>query len=191
MSEPILTLRSSIRPSLVRQAVMRGSYVSGAGGLLLLVCGAFLPMPLLKFWGFPIFLFGIALVTWGLWPYRRLKSIENNPYRIIVDDKEWLHFSGKGKPILSIPLENICKMEYMEIGDNLNNYPYGIVIFLKEAGKHKPVRHQPNIDKYIYRSARPDRLSCNQDQAADNLILPYFSKYAFQELSEHYTNASC
>lgn len=162
MSEPIFTLRSSIKPSLMRQAVIRGSLLSGTGGLLLLLTGIFLPLPLLKLWGFPIFLISIALITWGLWPYRCLKNIESNPNRIIIDENEWMHFSEKGKPIFSLPLNKISKINYME-----QKNIYGIAFFLKDGDPQKN----------------------NQKDECD-IFLAYFSKIAFNELEAHMTPES-
>lgn len=163
MLEPILILRSSIRPALMRQAVIRGSCLSGAGGLLLLITGAILPAHLLKLWGLPIFLIGIALITWGLYPYRRLKNLENNPHRIIIDQKEWLHFLSKGKPIFSTPLKNISQIKYIE-----KKHTYGIGVILNQE-------KQPTIKT---------KISCIEESDCD-FFLPYFSKQAFLELNEH------
>lgn len=157
MLESILTLRSSIHPSLIRDAVIRGSCLAGAGGLLLFLGGIFLPTLLLNMWGFPIFLGGIALVTWGLWPYRRLKNLENDPYRIIIDDKHVLYMTWKGKMRVKVPLEAITKIEYIEQD---NTHPYGIKIYFKNK--------------------------LHKETQTTSLILPYFSKYAFEELAEVY-----
>lgn len=160
MPEPILILRSSIRPSLMRQAVIRGSYLSGAGGLLLLVSGAILSTHLLKLWGLPIFLISITLITWGLYPYRRLKNLENNPDRIIINQQEWLHFLRKGKAVFSTPLKNISQIKYIK---EKHTYGIGVVLNLEESVRDL---YLPYFSKQAFQELN-DHLNAQSDHNPD------------------------
>lgn len=127
MNHIILTLRSSIKPALMRHILMRGSCISGIGVIILLLSGAYLSPDHLKIWGLPIFIAGIALITWGMLPYRRLRHLELHPYRITVDAEGSLQFSKDSKPIFTTPIEAIAQINYIE-----KKHLYGIEITLKD-----------------------------------------------------------
>ena len=100
----------------------------------MILSGAFLPIDFLKSWGLVIFLVCMALITWGLWPYSHLKRLENHPYRIIIDEEK-LRFI-KGKEAISIPLDNISQIKYVE-----KKEIYGIEIYLNEKDLKKLYSH--------------------------------------------------
>lgn len=157
------TLRSSIRPELMRKTLWQGTFLAGIGALLIVTCGAFLPPPLMRTWGFFIFLAAIALITLGLLPYRRLKRLEENPYALFIDDQTNLRFCSKNKLLLTIPLDSIQSTTYLEKNDR-----YGIAIFLKNPPPKK-IEVQPNVN-----------LSRFSDPSCD-LFLPYFSERTYLE----------
>lgn len=154
-----LTLRSSLKPALMKSMLWQGTILAALGAILLLLGGILLPPTELNNWGLPVFIVSIALITIGLLPYRRLRRLETKPYRIIVD-KDWLELTLQDKTLLSIPWESIEKFIYID-----QKQMYGIGIILK-----KPLPKQVVIytKKRILFSQECD------------VFLPYFSKHAYQ-----------
>lgn len=161
-----ITLRSSIHSSMMKSMVWRSTVLAGAGALILVGAGAFMPFRLLSEWGLPIFLGGIILITCGMRPYRRLKQLEMNPYTLVIEEK-WVHLSVKGNSLFSIPLEDIEKVQYVEKGRR-----YGIGLDFK----------RPLPQKIIVHANKP--LNGNFKQKGSDLFLPYFSKRSCETLQE-------
>ena len=144
---------SSISPSLLRFVLFRGTFLAGIGSAILLFAGIFLPAKRLDLWGLPFFLLAFGLIAWGLIPYRRLKRLETNPYVLLCDDKEEVHFFARGKLQLSIRRRSIKDIMWVEKKKRFwlfSSPAYGIEVAL----------HQP-------RNA--------------TLFFPYFSKASFEE----------
>ena len=120
-----LTLFSSIKKELLQQQLMRGSAVAAIGALILIFGGTWVPQASLSFWGLPLFLVGIGLITWGMLPYRRLKQLENSPYVIKVENHTIYCFKG-GKETYRLDMNNIENLEYVD-----DVRLYGIRIILK------------------------------------------------------------
>lgn len=156
----------------MRHAVIRGTILSGMGILILLACGAFLPLEKLKIWGFPIFLISMTLITWGLLPYRRLRRLEMSPYRLTLDDKKWLHFAKGTSQQFGIPLCSLERIDYIE-----KKHDYGIGITLKEPLPKKLVVYINHFSLMDFRRKSLKRYGCD-------LFLPYFSNRSYQELLE-------
>lgn len=172
-NEETITIRSGVLAPVMRQALMRGSLLAGIGVLSLLIGGAFLPVDLMKVWGPFLFLFGVALITWGLLPYKRLKRLEENPYTLTGEGTSWLHFSARGKALFSIPIVSIDHIDYLDQGN-----VYGIAVLLKEPLIQKLVVDDPNFDLGDFRRRSLKTHSCD-------LFLSYFSKRSFLALEEH------
>lgn len=156
----------------MHQALMRGTFLSVIGIIIILFGGAFTPQDYLKIWGLPIFVIGIAFITWGMLPYRKLRRLEINPDCIQVDSEESLHFTIKGEPIFSLSLADIEHIEYIQ-----KNHVYGIGIILRKTPSMKMIVYHSNWDLAALRKKSIKEYSCD-------LFLPYFSKYSFQELTE-------
>ena len=177
IEEPILTLRSIVKPSLNKMPrFLRGSYSGALGVALWLYGGIFLSTSSLTFWGWPIFLIGLILIAWGLLPYRKLTRLENNPNEIILTDLEELYFSMQGTSTFKIALENIEEMAYLD-----DNSHYGIGLWIKSPKtKHIIVLH-PTLDFQAYLKDCQKRYFCD-------VFFPNFSKRSFKELEELYKN---
>jgi hypothetical protein len=107
-------IRTHITPGLLRFALFRGTLMGGIGAAILLFSGIFLPPALLQGWGFFLFMLSIGLIAWGLIPYRRLKRLETNPNRLILDSEGAIHFLAKGKVLQSIPREAVKSLRWVE-----------------------------------------------------------------------------
>jgi hypothetical protein len=170
MEKEAFIIRSSISSKLMRKTLFQGTFLAGIGGLALFLGGILLPLQEMKVWGPLLFLFSVGMITWGLLPYKRLKRLEEKPYRLTIEDEHWLHFSEEGKPLFSIPMVSIECINFVEAGDK-----YGIGIFLKEFMPQKMIIEDSNFDlqKFVKRSRK---------QYAYDLFLPYFSELSHEEL---------
>jgi len=110
----MLKFRSSIKPELKRRMLFRGTFIAGAGVLVVTLGGAFLPVETLSTWGLPIFLGGIVLIAAGLLPYRRLCKLEEAPHQITVTEVHTMILSNNGKEVLTVPLSEIRELSYVE-----------------------------------------------------------------------------
>jgi len=164
-----LTLRSSIRSSLMTFILFKGTIFASLGGILWMASGAFLPPHQLKIWGLPLFLIGLALITYGWLPYKRLRSLEVKPYLLTLDENHLMHFSAMGKPLFSLPCDDIAHHAFVE-----KKRLYGIAIWLKDPLPKKIIIRSPNFDFDSFRTTSLKRQSCD-------LFLPYFSKHAYQQ----------
>lgn len=169
MENETLKIRNSIHPAVMRNAVMKGTLL-GIIGIGFWICGLFLPVSILKYWGMPLFLFGGGLITWGLLPYRRLRALENSPNELVALENKYIQYKSKGRDILKIPVESIHEMKFVEQGTE-----YGIGILLKDPIPEKILIHDAsfNIDKFQENSLVYYK---------SDLYFPYFSKRSFQEL---------
>lgn len=170
MSEDILTIRSSIKTSLLNHTLFRGTIIAGIGGAILLFAGVFVPLSSLNTWGFPIFLASLALITLGLLPYKRLKRLEVNPYEIVADHEKMWHFFEKGMPLFSLPVDDIEKTVLIE-----KEYLYGIGVILKKPLPLPIAIHRKAFSLEDYEKESLKKCGCD-------VFFPYFSKRAYQEL---------
>lgn len=121
-----LKLRSSIKPELLRYTLRKGTFSAGIGLFLLLFAGIFIPVNRLETFGFIIVFLSTLLITFGLYPYQKLKKIELNPYEIIFL-KDTILFSTKKKTEIIIPFTEIDRVIYIQ-----TPYRYGIGLILKK-----------------------------------------------------------
>lgn len=176
MEEQILKLRSSIKPSLKKSVILRGSLLSALGVALWLFSGIFFSITTLSTWGWPIFLIGGILITIGLLPYRKLSRLENNPHEIVITDLDELYFS-MGTPIFKIHLEKIEEMAFLD-----DEKRYGIGIWIKKPIDKNVIVLHPTLDFNAYLADCQKRYFCD-------IFFPYFSKRSFQELEEVYKSS--
>ncbi len=124
---------SSVRPELKRRVLMKGSLWAAIGTLPLIYGGIFFGVNVLSFWGFALLGFWIFCLLMGMIPYRKLTRLEVNPDSLIVDVEKLTYIRGK-KEILSVPLESIESLDYIDSGDI-----YGIGVRLKNPVPKKVV----------------------------------------------------
>lgn len=166
------TLHSAVQPPLLRRALLRGSCLAAAGGACLLLPGIFMPLPVMQVWGLPLFLAGMGLIALGLIPYRKLKALEENPYRIILEGTSALKFTSKGKPLFTLPRVSIKQIGYTE-----EEKTYGIAITLKSPLPEKLRIEKEGFDLAGFRDRSLKQHNCD-------LFLPYFSRRSFDVVNE-------
>ncbi len=137
MIEMILKVRSTIHPSLKRHQLFKGTLLATFGAGLLLVSGIWVPEPLLNQWGYVLVALAFALMTWGLLPYRRLCRLEIKPDELVISENQALHFFSAGKLRLTVPLESIEKITYLE-----SQKTYGIGLWIKHPAPKKVIFYQ-------------------------------------------------
>lgn len=156
-----LKLRSSIKPALMRKALLRGFAWAFVGAVILIFSGAKLSVEELSRWGLPIFALGIACITFGLLPYRRLARLELKPNELIVGAKD-LEWWEKGKKLMTIPLEAIEGIAFVD-----EDSQYGISLEIRQHPARKLIIWDPKLK-----------------MPPLPLLLPYFSKRSSEELAE-------
>jgi hypothetical protein len=166
-----LKLRSSIHTPLMKSVLMKGSLLAAIGVSLLTYGGIFMPVEELNFWGFPLFLVGGGLITAGLLPYRRLRSLERKPDELLYNN-ESLQFVAKGARCLTIPLSSIARTAYMERGLN-----YGIGVWFKNPLPAQIVVHN---NKFSLK-----RLQGTHKTYECDLFFPYFSERSYNQLIDY------
>lgn len=164
-----LILRSCIRSSLKRSVLLRGTILAAVGGILILA-GGFISKGVLSVWGLPLYFVGIGLIAIGLIPQRKLQMLENTPNEIHVDREFTLTFRSKNKPLFSIPLASIKKIEYVE-----RDHLYGLAIWFLQPPTHKIILFNPTFNLKNLHLESKKKFNCD-------LFLAYFSKHSLQEL---------
>lgn len=167
----ILSVRSTIYPQIMRKTLFRGVFVGLLGILIIIYAGIAIPEKTLSVWGFPLFMLGIGLLTFGLIPYRRLTRLESKPDELIVTDSNDLEFYSKATILMHIPIESIERVEYLK-----KNQLYGVGVWLKRNQSSKKVVFHPNFDIAAFQK-RADRFGAD-------LFFPYFSERSVKELQE-------
>lgn len=127
-----MTLFSTIRKEQLTKRLLFGSAIAAIGALLLIFGGAMIPPASLTFWGLPIFLVAIGLITCGMLPYKRLKKIESDPYVINIEGNGLFLLRG-GKILYQVNVPEILEVLYLEEGAR-----YGMELILR-GSPHKKV----------------------------------------------------
>lgn len=165
-----MKIRSSIKTDLLRIVMLRGTILAAIGCLSLIFSGIFLPLNTLQFFGAPIVLSSILLITVSFYPYQKLKKLEITPHEItILDDQQFL-FSWKKKPTFIVPFREIEKLINIDLAGQ-----YGIGLFLKESAIKEITVVDPDFDILKFKASCEKNYKCN-------LFLPYFSKKSFELL---------
>lgn len=167
-----MDLRSSIKTSLKRHALFKGTLFASLGAFLILYGGIFVPVAELTTWGLPLLLAGGTLITLGLRPYQRLSYLERKP-NVLTISQEDLQFTTRGKLTLTIPWVSIEKITYVE-----SRTEYGIRIHLKHPLPEKIMVHNPRFNSSRFQKDSRKKQQCD-------LFFPYFSRNAYKQLSEH------
>ncbi len=128
MNNNSLSVRSSIRSSLKRSLLFKGTLFALMGALSLIAAAILLPAEKLSHYGFFIFAFAMALITYGLLPYRRLCRLENNPDELRLDSDHILYYLKKGNAVLAISKNDIQSFSYFDLTQK-----YGIKCLLKNG----------------------------------------------------------
>lgn len=166
----MLILRTTLKPTLLKKTLFKGTFLAASGILIILLAGILLPLSLLKIFGAPAFFIGLLLAALGLIPYRKLTRLELFPQKLHFDGAS-LVLLHQGKPILKIPKECVDRVFYFE-EENI----YGIGFIFK-----KPCAEKVQIfdERYTFYLPFSSKKTC----PACDLFLPYFSDASCQELN--------
>lgn len=167
--------RSSIKPKLLKKTLIRGTILASGGLVAIFAAWAFFYDTVTSYFGFGLFIIGLALITAGMLPYKQLTQLELFPHLLELnsptDAQQYeLHYFQKGKPYLAIPVTIIKKLNYIDANDH-----YGIAIELKQtsAAKVRILQNKSPI-KFLAMSKKISRA---------DIFLPFFSRYTFEELN--------
>ncbi len=104
---------SSISEILKKRMLARGFIAAIPGALLLFYMGLFAEIESLMRWGATSFIASIALISYGLIPYKRITRLEMNPYKLVcLKDSFELYLNGK--LLRKIPKAEIVKLDSVE-----------------------------------------------------------------------------
>ena len=172
MATEALIIRTSISSEVIKHVLFRGFSIAFLGMLGLLLGTIFIPVSTMKIWGLSLFLMSLGLVTLGLLPYRRLSRLQLKPNEIALVDTDHLTYYSKGRKILTIPLQSVAKMSYIQ-----HPLHYGIAVWLKPSPLSPVIVHQcPKEVKSLRQKGK------YIEEA--HLFLPYFNQRAYHELLE-------
>lgn len=166
-----IKLFSTVKSSLLKATLFRGS-LAGVLGIVLLICAtAYLPAAKLTIWGGPILLVGGGLMVYGLIPYRRLTKMEEQPSELYLADDDYMQLIAGGKQQYTIPMDMIQKTEYIDRGND-----YGIAIWFVPNAANKMIihNHRLNVARYLKKSRQ--RYACD-------LFIPYFGRRSYTRLA--------
>lgn len=172
MRPEAIKLFTTIKPALLRNALLKGTAIAGIGVIILAIAGTYAPPNLLTYLGPFVLILGGGLIAWGLLPYRKLYSLENSPNELIYTNGKQIQFIAKGKEVYTIPLEMIEKLDYIEKKNN-----YGIAIYLNKDTKKKIVVHNPRFDMASFQKKSQKKYNCD-------LFIPYFSERSFNRIQD-------
>lgn len=121
--EDILTLYTTVKPHLYRNALFKSTF-SGVLGALILVCATlFLPVQELEFWGPLLGLIALFIIGFGFRPFLKLKKLDSKPIALRLG-RDHIYWKN-----ISIVTKNISNIRY----DDSENY--GIEITSKAGQK--------------------------------------------------------
>jgi len=162
-------LRTSIRNSLKKKLLFRGSLFAVIGAAILIYMAVAFSVHQLQVWGFALWSISILLIAFGLVPLKRINRLETRPHEILLSsDRELAFFLNKRKEV-TLPFDRIEKIEFYDDGRI-----YGIAFHLKA-----PCR-QPGFE-WIYLP----QIWWIKWKTQSQLFLPFFTKRSFNELQEH------
>ncbi len=170
MSADILTLRSSIKSSLYKKILFRGSFLSLLGFLPLIYGSLWMDAQALSVWGIPLFFSGIALIMFGMLPYKRVAELQKHPNQIHLIDEHSLCYDHLGKKTMTVPFSAINNIGYYE-----SSGIYGIKLHLKNSPEEKVMVHDPRFSMERFEKASRKNYGCD-------LFFPYFSKRSFNAI---------
>lgn len=178
MTRESFILRTTISSQLMKHALFKGFAIAFLGILLALLAGVFIPSSLLQKWGWSVFLISFGLMTWGLFPYRRLSRLQLKPNQLVLTDVNHLNFYSKGTRILTLPLQSVNQMSYVD-----DPTFYGIAVWFK------PIPISPIV---MYELTEVNKLrQYGQKMGGADLFFPYFNQRSYEELMTWREEESC
>lgn len=166
-----IKLFSTIKPTLLRAALIRGTFFASLGVLALIVATTYMSVEYMMTWGILLLLIGGGLMVYGLIPYRKLNRMENEPSELMLIDDEYLQLITFGKQQYTIPLSMIKKSSYIEKGNE-----YGIGLWFTQDPKNKAIVHNRRLDIDSMIKKSQQKYECD-------LFIPYFGRRAFTRLA--------
>lgn len=170
MINEYLIIRTTVMPALTKHVLIKGFCIASIGIFGLLAGGIFLPPSILHQWGWAIFFISIGFITLGLLPYRRLVRLQMKPNELSIFDADQMTFISRGSKKLTVPLQSISKMAYIDHPLN-----YGIALWLK---------HPTPIPVIVHESPKQAEKMRKKGKEIENadLFFSHFNRHAYDEL---------
>ncbi len=166
-----MKLYTTIQTSILRTALLHGTAFALIGLMVLCYGGLYLSLDSLQMYGIVIWILGAGMITWGMFPYKSLIRLQNNPNKIIVEADK-LCYQSNGKLLFSLNLKDIQTIIYKETRSE-----YGIAIHLRDEAIRKVIPHHPsfNLQRFWENSKR---------KHFTDFFLPYFSRSSYSQLHQ-------
>ena len=167
------SIKTTISAAIIKIFLMRGLFFAFIGIIGMTLSGAFLPIPLLKNWGFLIYVGCMGLIIWGLLPYKKIAQLQLKPNKLRLNSQLEIQFFSKGLNIISIPANSIQEIKYYK-----NAMNYGILIWFKKPLTEKVIlHHQENKEVHSLRKQ-------GYKMAHADLFIPWFNERSVNKIIE-------
>lgn len=166
--KPFCNVKTRILPSLKKKTLLKGTFLAGSGGTILLLSALTCSIPSLEKWGLAIFVTSIFLIRAGLYPYRTLCKKELSFDEIHLNSQK-LTFYSRCYGSIDIPISDIEKLCFRDATK------YGIEIAFSAQSKKKWKEQHQNLSlkNYHYFCLRKYNCDC---------FFPFFDTKAVAEL---------
>lgn len=160
-----MRLYTTVKPSVRRRHLLRGTALAGIGMLFLVIAGVFFPPSILQSWGLFILIAGGLLIGLGLLPSRRLARLAANPDALDVTDEGNIEFIADKQVLFSFPLDTVDKVSYQE-----DTVCYGMLIHIKQGLQVRTFLSPKDAEAYR--------------RNGNGLFFPFFSEKSCEALQE-------
>ncbi|MEM1282501.1 MAG: hypothetical protein AAGG81_03000 [Chlamydiota bacterium] len=171
MATDTVKLFSTIKPTLLRATLFRGTLLASLGVFLLIFVTTYVPTEGMISWGLFFLLAGGGLMVYGLIPYRRLQRMENDPSELVILEGEHLQLISFGVQQYTIPLNKVEKIEYLEKGQE-----YGIGIWFNSEVDDRVIVHNQRLNVARLMKKSQQKFGCD-------LFIPYFGRRSYTRLA--------
>lgn len=155
---------TTIKPSYLRNSLVKGTLFAGIGALVLIFHHFFLADTLVFVLKLIILLLALECMILGLSPYKRLYQLSIHPEEIIIDLKHLTYLERKKAPV-QLPVGQIQRLVFFERRSH-----YGIGVVLSEKQK-----------KLLLSQRKRKRL---EQKLGVDIYLPYFSRKTYEHIKE-------
>ncbi len=166
-----IVLKTQVDARFKRKILLKGSFISFLGCLLLFVAGVFFPIHILSAFGIPIFFIGILMIRWGIGPYRKISKQELFPNELIFT-KKTLSYRIQNQNAFSIPLNALKQIQFSSCKTT-----YGIKVLLNIPFSEKILLHNPRFNIRKFHTQSQKRFRCD-------FFFPFFYEKTFRGLEK-------
>jgi hypothetical protein len=163
-----MIIHSKVTPKFKRKQIFKASAIAMLAVFFLLITALFAPLDLLKEYGLFVPLLSIAMVTYAMNSYKKVKLKEQTPETLCFS-KEALIFSSGGTAHFLLPMALVQSVKFVS-----THKEYGIAITLSVPWKEHVFLKNPTFSLQKFHKK-------GKAYAAD-LFFPFFTKEGCQKI---------